>query len=168
MRKMLGLIVWTVTTYSFLPALGADDETQPSKAEKRAARRLEIMRGAIDDFQVSSSEIEDESALKFSDHALLRYHDQSREAGEGLKGVVDATLWRLGVFANGTNPEMGLLLECSDKQWSFGTFRLTSAALFAQFDGKSIDVAAKPKGYPVDAPYTATRHGIFLPEDAAE
>jgi hypothetical protein len=286
MRKVLGFILWTVATYSLLPVLGDDDETQPSQAEKRAARRLEIMRGAIDDFQVRSSEIEDESALTFSDRPLLRYHDQSREAGEGLRGVVDAALWRLGtagrpkaivtleiyladegdpvltyefvsltpqkfdmnrrahgvqwlphgtqlsmetlrglakpadtprarlsqmrelarrftaeeklfeerislrllaqpidryddetagildgavfVFANGTNPEMGLLLECSDKQWSFGTFRLASAALFAQFDGKSIAVADKPKGYPVDAPYTATRHGISLPDDGEE
>lgn len=260
----------------------AEDETRPSKAEQRAALRLEIMRGAIDDFQVSSSAIEDESPLKFSDHPLLRYHDQSREAGEGVKGVVDATLWRLGtvgrpkaivtleiylvdrgnplltyefvsptpqefdmksprgadwmphstdlsmtaldevpapadtaqgrlvqmrelarrftaeeklgaeridlrllpqpidrysdanagildgtvfVFANGTNPEMGLLLECSDKRWSYGLFRLASAALFAQFDGKPLEVAAKPKGYPVDGPYMAARHGIFLPDD---
>ncbi|MGH7137597.1 MAG: hypothetical protein ACREHD_17765 [Pirellulales bacterium] len=284
MRTARKITTWYIAAACAVAVGAADDDPQPSKVEKRAAQRLELMRGAIDDFQVTSAEIEDESALKFSDHPLLRYHDQSREAGDGLKGVVDATLWRLGtsgrpkailtleiyladqgnpvltyefvsltpqkfdmkrpgvywmphstdlsmtelneapapadtpkarlaqmrelarrftadeqlakekinlrllpqpidrysdanagildatvfVFANGTNPEMGLLLECSDKRWSYGLFRLTSAALFAQFDGKPIEVAAKPKGYPVDAPYTATRHGIFLPGDGEE
>ncbi|HET6880600.1 MAG TPA: hypothetical protein VFI31_10620 [Pirellulales bacterium] len=286
MRTAIAITIWYIAG-AYTVAVGiADDETPPSKAGQRAAKRLEIMRGAIDDFQITSSEIEDKSLLKFSERPSLRYADQSREAGAGLKGVIDATLWRLGttgrpkaivtleiyladqgnpvltyefvsltpqkfdmkralgvahwmphstdlsmselkeapapantlkarqsqmrelarrftaeeklgsesislrllaqpidryddkmagildgavfVFANGTNPEMGLLLECSEKQWSFGTFRLASAALFAQFDGESIDVAAKPKGYPVDAPYTATRHGIFLPDDEEE
>ena len=267
------------------PVVNAAKDEEPSKAENRAAQRLKIMRGAIDDSQVRSSEIEDKSALTFSKHPLLRYHDQSREAGEGIKGVVDASLWRLGtagrpkailtleiylveegnplltyefvsltpqkfgmtipngykwlphstlltmqplddapppaaterarlgqmrdlarrfaaqeelrgekislrllaqpvdrysdanagivdgtvfVFANGTNPEMGLLLECSDKGWSYGLFRLAAAKLFAQFDGKSLEVAAKPNGWPADAPYTATRYGISLPDDEEE
>lgn len=68
------------------------------------------------------------------------------------------------VFANGTNPEMGLLLECSEKQWSYGVFRMAWASLFAQFDGKSFDVPAKGPGLPVDAPYTAAGHPIALPE----
>jgi hypothetical protein len=286
MRKVLGFFVWTMTTCSLLSAFGADDEAQLTKADKRAARRLEIMRGAIDDFQLSSTEIADASALTFSDHPLLRYHDQSREAGQGIKGVIDATLWRLGmagrpkavitleiylveqgdpvltyefvsltpqkfdmkralgvaswiphstdlsmtelnevpapadapkprlaqmrelarrftaqeelqgqrislrllaqpidrysdasagildgtvfVFANGTNPEMGLLLECTNKRWSYGLFRLASAQPFAQFDAKPLEVTAKPKGYPVDAPYTATRHSSSLPDDEDE
>lgn len=285
MRCVFVFILCTTTTCSLFTAFGADEDTPRSTADKRAAQRLNIMRGAIDDFQLRSSVIEDESALTFSDHPLLRYHDQSREAGEGVKGVVDATLWRLGtagrpkailtleiylveegnplltyefvsltpkkfdltipgrykwlphstlltmealddasppaatprarlnqmrdlarrftaeeelqgekislrllvqpidrysdenagivdgtafVFANGTNPEMGLLLEYSDKGWSYGLFRLTSAKLFAQFDGKSLEVAAKPQGYPADAPYTATRYGIVLPQDKEE
>jgi hypothetical protein len=263
-------------------APAAEEETAPSPADQIAVRRLDVMRGAIKDSKITSSEIEDESELQFSEHPLLRYHDQSREAGEGVKGVVDATLWRLGtagrpkaivtleiylvdkgsplltyefvsltpqkfdmripdgyqwlphstllamealdeasppaatprarlaqmrdlarrfsaqeqlngekislrqlaqpidryddanagildgavfVFANGTNPEMGLLLECSDKGWSYGFFRLAAAKLFAQFDGKPLEVAAKPQGWPADAPYTATRYGIFLPDD---
>jgi len=262
-------------------ANAAEDEPQPSEADVRSAQRLKIMRRAIEDFQLSSSEIEDDSLLKFTDHPLLRYNDQSREAGPGIKGVLDATVWRLGAtgrpkailtleiyqvdqgrplltyefvslspqkfemknargvrwlphstdlemdvfdngpppadtprgrlaqlrelarrftateqlneekiplrmlaqpidrysdaaagiddgaafaFVNGTNPEMGLLLECSDKQWSYGLFRLTSAQLFAQLDGKPLPIAAKPTGYSVDAPYTATRHVVDLPD----
>jgi hypothetical protein len=261
----------------------ADEEPADSKAKDAAGQRLSIMRDAIDSFQVMSPQSYSEDPLTFADRPLLRYNDQSREAGRGIKGVLDATMWRLGekgrpkavvtleiylvengsplltyefvslspqkldmknanrvlwlphttqlvmeplnvdtvpadtprarlvqmrelarrftaeeklleekiglrllaqpvdryddktagivdgtvfVFANGTNPEMGLLLECTDKQWSYGTFRLTSADLFAEFDGKSISVAEKPFGYPPDGPYTATRHPIFLPEEA--
>lgn len=35
-------------------------------------------------------------------------------------GILDGAIF---VFTNGTNPETGLLLECSEKQWSFGVFR---------------------------------------------
>ncbi len=77
-------------------------------------------------------------------------------------GIQDGALF---VFANGTNPELGLAVECSEKQWSYGFFRLTSATLLAQLDGKSILQSTKPPGYPADAPYTATRHAISLPEE---
>lgn len=239
------------------------------------------MRRAIEEFKVASAEIKAASALQFADRPLLRYSDQSRETGEGVKGVLDATVWRLGrsgrpkaivtleiypvagrdpllayefislspqkfamqsarlpqwaprgtelqmaalegapppadaprgrltqmrtlagrfaaseefqgqkivcrmlpqpidryddaaagildgaifVFANGTNPEMGLVLECSQQQWSFGAFRLTAAALVGEFDGQKILELAKLAGDPVDGSYTGTREWIKLPE----
>lgn len=70
------------------------------------------------------------------------------------------------VFANGTNPELGLVLECSDSEWSFGAFRLSSVAVLANLDGKQV-FAASPAGgapYPISAPYTAKNHLIDLPE----
>jgi hypothetical protein len=258
---------------------GAEDESEPPKDDAPAKQRLEIMRQAIDDFQVRSSQIESPEALKFRDEPSLRYNDQSRLGDNGAQALLDATVWRLGekgrplalvtleiypfgegravltwefvslssssfemrnshrvtwtpagtdlsmkpledapapadsprsrliqlrqlsrrftaqeelrgekidcrllaqpidryddesagildgavfVFANGTNPEMGLVLECSDKGWSYGVFRLTSATLFAQLDRKSLDVP--PKGpYAVNAPYTADRRSIPLP-----
>lgn len=283
MKRTWVLVAWSLTIVRGAPAMCADDETQPPKAEKRAALRLEIMQSAINDFQLSSPEIEDEPALKFSGHPLLRYQDQSRESGGGIRGVLDATVWRLGtagrpkavvtleiyladqgypfltyefvsltskkftmnrargvgwtphstdlfmaefeqspapaetakarlkqmrelarrftaqeklgaekielrllsqpidryddaaanildgamfVFANGTNPELGLLIECSEKAWSYGMFRLASARLLAQLDGKWVLQSTKPPGFPIDAPYTATRHGIPLSDDA--
>lgn len=92
--------------------------------------------------------------LRMLSQPIDRYDDAE-------SGILDGAIF---VFANGTNPEMGLLLECSDKLWSYGVFRLASATLFAGFDGKSFDVPPKGPGYPADAPYTATRHQIALPE----
>jgi len=83
-----------------------------------------------------------------------RYDDEAA-------GIIDGAVF---VFANGTNPEMGLLLECSDKFWSYGVFRLTAATLCAQFDGKSFDLPSKRAGNPVEAPTTSTRLSIDLPE----
>ncbi len=258
-----------------------DDEPERSKADAQAGQRIDLMRGAIAALRTTSFEIESKSALKFAARPLLRYHDQSRETGDGVKGVLDASVWRLGetgrpialvtleiypvsgknpllayefvslspkkfemkstrvpkwaphgtelsmaaldgapppadtargrlaqmrelarrftaheefqgqkivcrllpqpidryddaeagitdgailVFANGTNPEMGLLLECSDKQWSYGAFRLTAAALFAEFDGKTILEMAKLNGDPVNGSYTGAREWVVLPE----
>jgi hypothetical protein len=260
----------------------SDDEAETSKGDKLAAGRLKIMREAIDGFRIASNESKPDSSVKFLTRPLLRYNDQTRNSGPGIKGVLDATVWRLGesgrpkaivtleiyqvnegnplltyefvslapekiemqnlrgvswlphstdlsmtkfdeapqpadspkvrlvqmrelarrfaaqeqlgaqkidlrllsqpvdryddpaggirdgavfVFANGTNPEIGLLLECSEMKWSYGLFRLAAAKLLAQLDGKSVLESTKPPGWPVDAPYTATRHSINLPEE---
>ena len=39
-------------------------------------------------------------------------------------GLVDGAIF---AFANGTNPELGLLLECDDARWSYGAVRLSAA-----------------------------------------
>lgn len=260
------------------PTRGEEEKAEPAKVDER----MKVMRGAIDMFRVTSLEIKSESALKFSDRPLLRYNDQTREAGQGIQGVLDATVWRLGetgrpqaivtleiyqvrdgsplltyefvsltphkfqmrnlrgptwlpgstqlemaalpdapapagkarvrliqmrdlarrftaqeklgpqkidcrllsqpidryddaaagivdgavfVFANGTNPEMGLLIECSDKQWSYGIFRLAAAVLFVQLDDKPLLESRKLPGYAANSPYTATRHPIVLHEE---
>ncbi|HUY87213.1 MAG TPA: hypothetical protein VMV10_00610 [Pirellulales bacterium] len=284
MNHILPLLLWTIVATQAAPGR-CDDETKPSKGDKLAAQRLKIMREAIDGFRITSKEIDADSSLKFSARPLLRYNDQTRNSGSGIKGVLDATVWRLGesgrpkaivtleiylvnqgnplltyefvsltpekfemqslrgvrwmphdtdllmtefdeapqpgdsprarlvqmrelarrfavqemlgaekidlrllsqpldryddpaagildgalfVFANGTNPEVGLLLECSEKnekKWSYGLFRLAAAKLLAQLDGKWILQSTKPPGWPIDAPYTATRHAVALPEE---
>jgi hypothetical protein len=80
---------------------------------------------------------------------------------DGTEGLRDGTLF---VFANGTNPEVGLLIECTDGQWSYGAFRLSSAAVTAGLDGQTIFEVPAVAKYPVGAPYTATRHTISVPE----
>jgi hypothetical protein len=93
-------------------------------------------------------------SLRMLSQPIDRYNDAAANVADG----------GLFIFANGTNPELALLLECSDKQWSYGIFRLASAQLLAQLDGKWILQSTKPPGYPIDAPYTATRHSVILPE----
>jgi hypothetical protein len=281
MKYAFALLLWMILAATAAPVRCADDEPETSQGDKVAAQRLKIMRDAIDGFRIASEEIESEGELKFSARPLLRYNDQTR-ASQNIKGVLDATAWRLGetgrpkavvtleiylveqarplltyefvsltpqkfemqsvrgvrwlphdtdlsmtgfaeaprpvdtprarlvqmralsrrftaqeqlgaqttdlrlltqpidryedlaagildgavfVFANGTNPEMGLLVECSEEKWSYGLFRLASAKLLAQLDGKSVMESSKPPGYPVDASYTAARHSITLPSE---
>lgn len=76
-------------------------------------------------------------------------------------GVLDGAVF---VFANGTNPELGLLLECSDQEWSYGVFCLTAATLSVQLDAKSFDVPPTGSANTLEAPHTGTQHWIELPE----
>ncbi|HJT34033.1 MAG TPA: hypothetical protein VJ783_18450, partial [Pirellulales bacterium] len=76
-------------------------------------------------------------------------------------GVLDGAMF---VFANGTNPELGLLLECSDREWSYGVFCLTAATLTIQLDGKSFDAPPTGSANTVEASHTGTQHWMELPE----
>jgi len=257
-------------------ASNGQDPPGATPDESPAKRRLEVMRKALDDLRVTSTAISSPAALKFGQHPLLRYSDQTR-------GLLDAAVWRLGergrptalvtlelyqpregaealsyeflslstaplemqsargikwapasselkmlplegaplraesprarltqlrqlaqrfsareelqndqiecrllpqpidryndakngildgavfAFANGTNPEVGLILECSEKEWSYGAFRLSAAALAAELDDKTVFTAEKVNSLngPVSSPYLAKRHPIDLPE----
>jgi hypothetical protein len=76
-------------------------------------------------------------------------------------GLSDGAMF---VFANGTNPELGLLLECTAEQWSYGVIRLSAAALFADLDGKQFFEAPKSFGQPRTAPYLGTGHPVTIKE----
>ncbi|HZL87943.1 MAG TPA: hypothetical protein VFB96_06160 [Pirellulaceae bacterium] len=58
----------------------------------------------------------------------------------GQEKVLDGAIF---AFANGTNPEVALLLECTEREWFFGLARLSSAALQANLDGQSCFEAAR-------------------------
>lgn len=62
-----------------------------------------------------------------------------RYAG-GADKLVDGAIF---AFANGTNPEVALLLECTEREWSYGLMRLSSAQLQAKLDGETCFEAAK-------------------------
>ena len=80
---------------------------------------------------------------------------------DSAHGIVDGAIL---VFANGTNPEIGLLLECGKNDWSYGVLRLSSAALTLDLDGKSVYQVEPFNNYIMTSPYTATRHTVALPE----
>jgi hypothetical protein len=76
-------------------------------------------------------------------------------------GISDGALF---VFANGTNPELGLLLESSGSEWSYGAVRLSAAALFAELDGKEFFQAPQSFGQPRSSPYIGFGFPIALEE----
>lgn len=143
--------VWIPSGTKLTMAPLADAVVPSDTKRSRLVQLRQLARRFTAQEQLGAEKIE----LRLMTQPIYRYDDEAA-------GILDGAVF---VFANGTNPEMGLLLECSDKQWSYGVCRLASAALFAQFDGKPFDVPPKGPGYPADAPYTATRHPIALPSD---
>lgn len=252
-----------------------DPKSEPTEAAKSVSKKtLDLMQEAVDAFQVSSIEVEPESAIKFGKSSKLRYDDQ-------VRNLLDAGVWRLGeqgrptayvtielygagkgqalltyefvsltarqfsmiskkgprwapnvteltfeslnnvpaasnsdklrlvqmrdlarrftarqlyqgqkielrllpqpidrykdeehqiidgatfVFANGTNPELGMLLETDGKTWKYGLFRLCTSAVDLQFDEVQVPGIQPNAAYGTNRAYTATRHSVQLPE----
>jgi hypothetical protein len=76
-------------------------------------------------------------------------------------GLVDGAIF---AFANGTNPELGLLLECDKERWSYGIVRLSAAGSTVVHSGR--EVASFPPGdfRTTSGTYSATAHDVDLPQ----
>jgi hypothetical protein len=66
-------------------------------------------------------------------------------------------------FANGTNPEVGIVLESDGSRWSYGPVRLSAAESTLELDGK--DILTFPIGdfIKLKGPYSASNHPLTLP-----
>lgn len=80
---------------------------------------------------------------------------------EDKAGIQDGAIF---VFANGTNPEVGLIFETNGKDWNYGLFRLSSAAIQAKLDDKVVFESRKVGNFVPTAPYAGVCHPIMLPE----
>jgi hypothetical protein len=49
--------------------------------------------------------------------------------------IVDGTIF---AFANGTNPEVGVVFESDGERWRYGTLRLTASELTITLDGRQV------------------------------
>jgi hypothetical protein len=49
--------------------------------------------------------------------------------------IVDGAIF---AFANGTNPEVGIVVECDGERWRYGTLRLSAAELSITLDGRQV------------------------------
>ncbi len=76
-------------------------------------------------------------------------------------GIADGAAF---AFANGTNPEVGMLLETDGKTWSFGVFRLSTAAILVELDGKPVAELRKVVRAAIPGNYMAR----ILPQLAAD
>lgn len=108
-------------------------DTTPPAA--RPAARLAQMRSLARRFQAHEFWDPDHSRfnLRLLPQPLHRYADDEQ-------GILDGTLF---VFANGTNPEVCLLIEARagddrDAAWHYGLARLGHAEIHAHFDGESV------------------------------
>jgi hypothetical protein len=120
-----------------------------------AKARLAQMRQASRRYSVHETlEKGDKVECRLLPQPIDRYSDEERHIADGA----------MFVFANGTNPELGLLLECDADEWSYGLVRLSAAALSADLDGKQCFEALQRFGQPRTAPYLGTTHPITLDE----
>jgi hypothetical protein len=72
-------------------------------------------------------------------------------------GIVDGALF---AYANGTNPELGVLIESDGKRYSFAVLRLTSAESRVELDGKEVARFARGDFRGVKGEYSAAAHEI--------
>lgn len=126
------------------------DAPPPSDSEKT---RLIQMRQLARRFYVREQLGKEKVECRLMPQPIDRYSDPDKK-------ILDGGIF---AFANGTNPEIGLVLECYEKDWSYGVFRLSAAASFIELDGKAVDEFPSAK-YSAQATYTATRHPIERPE----
>jgi hypothetical protein len=67
-------------------------------------------------------------------------------------------------FANGTNPEIGLVLECDKAAWTYGTVRLSAAESVVKLDGREVARYAKVDSRMRQGNYTSNSEPIELPK----
>lgn len=67
-------------------------------------------------------------------------------------------------FANGTNPELGLLLECDGERWSYGAVRLSAAETTLHHVDRQVAHFVTGDFRGVSGTYSSANHRLELPE----
>jgi hypothetical protein len=93
-----------------------------------AAARLAQMRKLVRCFEVRERTSDGDFDCRLMTQPIDRYESEA-------DGIRDAALF---TFANGTNPEVGILLEARTTGWYFAAIRLSSAALTVNLDGEQV------------------------------
>lgn len=129
-------------------------ETAPKPAENATTRLLQ-MKQLARQFTVNEEHGKNRVECRLMPRQLDRYDDKGRN-------IVDGAIF---VFANGTNPEMGLALECDAEGWSYGFIRMAAAKLNISLSGEPLTSLPAFRNYGSVGPYQATRHTVNLPAD---
>jgi len=136
-----GQKTWELTGTD-LTMKGLADGPLPGPSERaRLAQMRELARRFTVHEKVGGSQIE----CRLMPQPIDRYTDRENQLIDGAAFA----------FANGTNPEAGILLETDGKDWSFGAFRLSTAALFVGLDGKPVIELPKVVSAALPGPYIA-------------
>lgn len=125
----------------------------PKPAESKAAR-LTQMRDIAREFNAVQTYRGQKIELRLLTQPIDRYSNEDRK-------IVDGSVF---VFANGTNPEMGMLIETDGKIWTYGIFRMSTAPIAVEYAKKAVEGIPPNAAYGVSRAYTATRHSVTLPK----
>lgn len=148
-RKSVENVVWDATG-SALTLRAIPDAPKPAES---AAARLTQMRQFARRFTVREILEGQPIPCRLLSQPIDRYQSPDNQ-------ILDGAIF---TFANGTNPETGLILECDKSHWSYGIVRLSAAEAHIELDGREVD------RYPFfgeygrrDGSYTSKTHPIPL------
>lgn len=127
-------------------------DAAPPAASERA--RLTQMRQFARRYAVHEMLGNDKIECRLMPQPIDRYVDRENK-------IVDGAAF---AFANGTNPEAGVLLETDGATWQYGAFRLSTAAVFIELDGKLVAEFPKVVNAALPGPYIAR----VLPQPVVE
>jgi hypothetical protein len=135
---------------SALQVVDLPDAPRPAST---AAARLTQMRQQVRRF-AARERLNDESIeCRLMTQPIDRYQSEAEK-------IVDGGIF---AFANGTNPEVGVVFETDGERWRYGTVRLTSAELSITLDGRQVAAyawfAARGRN---DGPYHNVSHKIEM------
>jgi hypothetical protein len=113
------------------------------KPAATAAARLPQMRQLARRFGAKERVNNESIECRLLTQPIDRYHSAEK--------VVDGAIF---AYANGTNPELGVVLECDGERWRYGALRFTAAESSVTLDGRQVAAYNRfnPRGR-TDGPY---------------
>jgi hypothetical protein len=125
-------------------ALNLKELPDAPKPAATAAARLTQMRQLARRF-VAKERLND---MSIKCRLLSQPIDRYQSAAEK---IVDGAIF---AYANGTNPELGVVFECDGERWRYGVIRLTAAEASVTLDGRQVAAFERfnPRGR-TDGPY---------------
>jgi hypothetical protein len=142
-------VLWDATG----SGLSLKDLPDAPKPAGTAAARLTQMRQLARRFGATETYNKDTVECRLIAQPIDRYQSEKDK-------ITDGAIFAL---ANGTNPEIGIVLECDAERWVYGIIRLSAAQSTVTLDGKEIVALEKfnARGRR-DGPYNSGSHKIEL------
>jgi hypothetical protein len=127
------------------------DLPEAPKPAATAAARLTQMRQLARRFAAKETYHKEKVECRLIAQPIDRYRSEAQK-------VTDGAIFAL---ANGTNPEIGIVIETDGERWRYGVLRLSSAESSVTLDGKEVAAYEPHKsGASHDGPYTSGSYKI--------
>jgi hypothetical protein len=124
------------------------------KPAATAAARLPQMRLLAKRFAIKERVNDGPIECRLLPQPIDRYRSDADKVADGA----------IFAYANGTNPEVGILFECDGERWRYGALRLTAAECSVWLDGQQVAAFEKFNGRGrTDGPYHNGSHKIVTP-----
>jgi hypothetical protein len=121
------------------------------KPAAEAAARLTQMRQLARRFAAQETYFQEKVECRLIAQPIDRYQSEAQK-------ITDGAIFAL---ANGTNPEIGIVIETDGTRWRYGVLRLSSAESTITLDGKEVAAYERHKsGASHDGPYTSGGYKI--------